>query len=150
MVRVSPLVVASPYRVLRFALVLFTACAACAGMPTTPGADTAVPNGTWGGEHASLTVTDAGAHAEFDCASGDINRPLAVDAEGRLSVDGVVVLEHAGPIRIGEEPVRKPARYSGHLEKKTMTLDVILIESNEHFGSFTLTLDNSPRVRKCR
>ena len=131
------------------ALVLFGATAACAGLPIASGSDT-VPIGTWGGEHASLTVTDAGAHAEFDCASGDINQPLAVDAEGRVNVEGVVVQEHAGPIRIGEEPVRKRARYSGRLDKKTIVLEVILIETNETFGSFTLTLDATPRVRKCR
>ena len=132
------------------ALALFVASAACAGLPITPGTDTTVPNGAWGGEHVSLTVTDAGAHAEFDCASGDINQPLVVDADGRLNVEGVVVLEHAGPIRIGEEPVRKRARYSGRLDKTTIVLDVIFIESNETFGSFTLTLDATPRVRKCR
>ena len=132
------------------ALALFAATAACTGLPIAPGADTTVPTGAWGGEHASLTVSDGGAHAEFDCASGDINQPLAVDAEGRLNVEGVVVLEHPGPIRIGEEPVRKRARYSGRLDKKTIDLEVILIESNETFGRFTLTLDATPRVRKCR
>jgi hypothetical protein len=139
-----------PSQLLRFAVVLFVASAGCAGTPIAPGADTTVPNGTWGGEHASLAVTDAGAHAEFDCASGEINQPLAIDGEGRLNIEGVVVQEHAGPVRIGEEPVRKRARYTGHLEKKTIVLDVMLIESNETFGRFTLTLDATPRVRKCR
>src|SRR6267142_1618957 len=79
-----------PSQLLWFAVVLLVASVGCAGMPFALGADATVPNGTWGGEHASLTVTDAGAHAEFDCASGDIDQPLAVDAEGRLNVEGVV------------------------------------------------------------
>ena len=42
------------------ALALFVASAACAGLPITPGTDRTVPNGAWGGEHVSLTVTEGG------------------------------------------------------------------------------------------
>ena len=105
--------------------------------------------GTWGGEHVALIVTDAGAHVEFDCAFGDISQPLTVDPDGRLAVDGVYVQERGGPVREGEEPVRKPARYSGRLSGQTLTFDVILIESNDTVGSFTVVRGATPRVRKC-
>jgi hypothetical protein len=132
------------------ALVALAFNGACAGLPVTAGTQARVPVGIWGGEHVALTVMDAGAHLEFDCASGDIEKPLELDAEGGLNVEGVFVQEHAGPVRVGQEPERKPARYAGRVEAKTMTLDVVIIESNEKVGTFTLTLDAVPRVRKCR
>ena len=106
--------------------------------------------GVWGGEHVALTVTDAGGHLEFDCASGDIAQRLEVDDTGRLDVEGVFIQEHAGPVRVDEQPDRKPAHYSGRLTQKTLTLSVTLVESNETIGSFVATYAASPRVRKCR
>jgi hypothetical protein len=114
------------------------------------GADgTRVQTGVWGGEHLALTVTESGAHLEFDCASGDVTEPLTVDRDGRLGVDGVYVRGHGGPIRSGEEPERKPARYSGRIEGNTMTLDVTLTDSKESVGTFTLTHGAQPRLRRC-
>ena len=109
-----------------------------------------VPIGAWGGQGVALQVTETGAHIEFDCASGEIAQPLMIDNDGRLAVDGVFVQERAGAIRVGEEPERKPARYSGRVDSKTMTLNVVLTESNETMGTFTLTRGADPRVRKCR
>ena len=106
--------------------------------------------GTWSGEHVALTVTAAGAHVEFDCASGDISQPLMVDPDNRLAVEGVFVQEHGGPVRLGEEPERIPARYSGRLSGQTLAFDVTLIESNETVGTFTVVHGATPRVRKCR
>jgi len=105
--------------------------------------------GTWGGQHVGLTVTDTGAHVEFDCASGDIAQPLTLDAGGGLSVDGVYVREHGGPIQVGEVPDRKPARYAGRVAGTTLTLDVLLTDSNEKVGTFTLERGAAPGVRKC-
>ena len=108
-----------------------------------------VATGMWGGEHVSLAVTDAGAHVEFDCASGDIAQPLAVDGMGNLSVDGVYVREHGGPNQVGEVPDRKPARYTGRVAGTTLTLDVLLTDSNEKIGPFTLERGAASAVRKC-
>jgi hypothetical protein len=108
-----------------------------------------VASGTWGGEHVGLAVTDAGAHVEFDCASGDIAQPLALDGMGNLSVDGVYVREHGGPIQVGEVPDRKPARYTGRAAGTTLTLDVLLTDSNEKIGTFTLERGAASGVRKC-
>jgi hypothetical protein len=130
-------------------LLLLAATSACA--TSVVGVDdTRVPTGVWGGDHLAMTVTEAGAHLEFDCASGDITVPLTSDKTGRLEVDGVFVREHGGPIRSDEVPDRQPARYSGHLEGQTMTLEVTLTNSNESIGSFAVRLGAEPRVRKCR
>ena len=102
-----------------------------------------------GGEHIGLTVTRAGAHLEFDCASGDISVPLGLDARSRFAVDGIYVPEHPGPVRIGDAAEKKPARYAGTVNGRTMTLGVTLVAGNEAVGTFTLTFDAAPRVRKC-
>jgi hypothetical protein len=109
-----------------------------------------VASGTWGGRGIALAVTNTGAHAEFDCASGDITKPLTVDSNGRLAVDGVFVRERPGPIREGEESDRKPARYSGRVDGETMTLMVTLTEANQTIGTYTLRHGAAPRVTKCR
>jgi hypothetical protein len=96
-----------------------------------------------------LTVTDTGAHLEFDCASGDIPRPLTVDDRGDLRANGVLVRERPGAVRLGEEPARQAARYAGRLDGQTLRFDVTL-GAKEVFGHFTVTLGAAPRVRKCR
>lgn len=134
------------------ALVLFLAVG-CRHTPGVAGAgstDRRVPVGTWGGEHVALIVTETGAHLEFDCAFGDITQPLTFDRSGRLAVEGVFVQEHGGPVRLGEKPDRRPARYFGRLNGKTLTFEATLIDSNTSIGSFTLVSGATPRITKCR
>jgi hypothetical protein len=142
---------------LRFLLTLAAVtavCAACVGPmvagPSDGRGQTGILTGTWGGEHVALTVTEQGAHFEFDCASGDITQPLATDSEGRLDVVGVFVQERGGPVRSDDPPQAKPARYRGRLTGATLTFDVVLIESDAPAGSFTVVHAAEPRVRKCR
>lgn len=137
--------IARPFALGLGALVLGTAMAC---VTLAPG-ERRLTTGPWGGEHVGLTVTDTGAHVEFDCASGDITQPLALDGRGNLSVDGVYVREHGGPIQVGEVPDRRPARYAGRVAGTTLTIDVVLTDSNEKIGTFTLERGAEPRVRKC-
>jgi len=138
-------------RIAAIAIILtVTVAAACASVLHTGTADRLLPVGDWGGEHIALTVTAAGGHFEFDCASGDILRPMKVDASGRFSMDGVFVPERPGAQRFGEIPDRKPARYTGRLDDSTLTFDVTLTESKTTMGSFSVTRDATARVRKCR
>lgn len=123
---------------------------ACATALSAVRADRSLPKGTWGGDGVALTVTDRGGHFEFDCASGDIAKPLVVDDAGRLAMDGVFVQERPGAMRIGDQPERTPARYAGHLDEKTLTLDVTRGDSQNAIGHYVMTLDATPRVRKCR
>ena len=109
-----------------------------------------VQAGLWGGDGAELTVTDAGAHVEFDCAYGDIAVALKADDTGHVAVDGVFVQEHGGPVRIDEQAEPKPARYSGRISGTTFVFDVMLREGQETVGTFTVTYGATPRVRKCR
>ncbi len=110
-----------------------------------------VAKGAWGGPHISLTVTDGGAEAEFDCAHGRVGRILP-DAEGRFDVEGTLVPERGGPVRPGQEEQSLPARYSGRVEGKRMTLTVAASSADEDSEpvTYTLTHGGEARLFKCR
>ena len=110
------------------ALVLVTAC----GTPSEP----SVLTGVWGGEHVLLTIADASAHLEFDCAHGDI--PTRVPA-APFSVAGTFVREHGGPIRVDEMLDSRPALYVATISGGVMTLTIRLTDTGEIVGTFTLT-----------
>jgi hypothetical protein len=121
-------------------------CLACHGGPASPSTPLV---GIWGGDHVSLSVTDAGSHAEFDCAHGDTPTSLAVDVRQAFRVGGIFVREHAGPIRLGEVLDSHPAVYFGTVTANTMVLTVELTETSIVIGTFTLTRDTPGRVVKC-
>src|SRR5947208_689020 len=119
------------------AIVIATGASSC--MSSTPAsAEGPVLTGVWAGPHAALTVAADSAQIEFDCGRGEIGAPLRVDRAGAFAVDGVMVQEHGGPVRIGEELPRRPARYSGKVTGSVMTLDVMFSDTREPVGSFTL------------
>jgi hypothetical protein len=107
-----------------------------------------VPNGAWGGDHVVLTVTDNGGRVEFDCAHGTLDHPLQVDERGRFSVAGTFVPEHGGPVRPGEVPESRPARYQGRLDRQKLEFTVT---TEGHTGTepFTVTLGKGPKLTKC-
>jgi hypothetical protein len=108
----------------------------------------AVAAGTWGGEHVILEVSKKGAEVEFDCAHGQITQPMTLDQHGDFDTPGTFTPEHGGPVRRDENTPPADARYSGHVDGGAMTLTVTL--GKEKVGSFTLTRDSHPILRKCR
>jgi hypothetical protein len=111
--------------------------------------ESTVPSGTWGGDHVLMTVSAAGASAEFDCAHGTIDGPLALDSSQRFDVAGTFVQEHGGPIRVDETIAAVPARYSGTSRHGTMTLTITLTSGGQSLGPFELTFGQQGRVFKC-
>jgi hypothetical protein len=126
-------------------IALVLTCAACSA---GTGPDPVVLSGTWGGEHALLTIGSASAAIEFDCAHGTMPTPLTLN-DGTFDVAGDYVQEHGGPIRSDEIEVRQPARYTGAVAGRTMTLRVRLTAPAQDLGTYTLTLGSSGRVFKC-
>lgn len=100
----------------------------------------------------SLTVTATGAEIEFDCAHGDISRPIALDAEGRFEAEGSFVRE-GGPISVPANgnfsEKRISARYRGRVEGEAMSLTVTLAAGNTLIGEFTLIKGKPPFLTKC-
>jgi hypothetical protein len=105
--------------------------------------------GAWGGDHVNLLVVGTGGTLEYDCAHGTIDQPFLVDSSGRFDLAGTHTREHGGPIRVGEKENKRPARYTGTTDGRTMTLTVTLTGSNERLGTFTLTRGQTARILKC-
>ncbi|HYX41875.1 MAG TPA: hypothetical protein VE821_09275 [Pyrinomonadaceae bacterium] len=110
---------------------------------------TRVATGVWGGEHVRLQVTDDGATIEYDCAHGTLAGPLALDGQGRFSVTGTYARE-GGPVRVDAAPAGVPARYTGSVQGRTLTLTTTLTDKDQNVGTFTLTQGSEGRLWKCR
>ena len=106
-----------------------------------------VPLGDWGGEHVRLTVGDAAATIEFDCAHGTLDAPLKVDDRGRFDVPGSFVQE-GGPVVPGRED-RQDVRYAGKTDGHSLDLE-ILRPDGERLGPFRLNIGERPKLFKCR
>jgi hypothetical protein len=119
---------------------------ACGSSPTAP---TRISPGTWGGDHIRLLVSDTSATIEFDCAHGSLNLPLVVDRSGYFDLAGIFVQEHGGPIRIDEDLLQEPARYTGTTDGRTMTMSVMRTTALQLVGTFSLAIGSPGRVVKC-
>ena len=108
-----------------------------------------VKTGTWGGEHARLEVTEAGAVIEYDCGRGTIDQRLVTDAGGRFTARGHHVRGRGGPVR-ADEPPPPGARYTGQVTGKTMRLTVAIEGEEEPIGPFTLTYGAEADLMKCK
>jgi hypothetical protein len=138
----------TPLRSMRLLIAIGTAAAwACSGPSTGPSSP--VPTGVWGGDHVLMTVADAATNLELDCAHGNIPGAITIDARGQFDVAGTFVREHGGPIRVDEVLERRPAKYSGSVISTTMKLTIVVADSNDPIGTFTLERGSSGRVFKC-
>jgi hypothetical protein len=108
-----------------------------------------VSSGTWGGLHMGIQVQPNKANIEFDCARGSIEQPIPLDSQGRFDVAGIYIQEHGGPVSLGEPPDSHPARYTGQVRGRTMSVTVTLTDKMETIGQFNLRHGQSPFVFKC-
>jgi hypothetical protein len=105
--------------------------------------------GVWGGTQVVMHVDETGAEVEFDCARGRINGALPRDADGRFDFSGTYLQQQPGPEREGGPAAGRPARYRGRVNGRTMTLTVVVADTGEKFGPFTLALGRASMLRKC-
>ena len=104
--------------------------------------------GRWGGDHIGLNVESDGAAVEFDCAAGSIDGPFLTDSSGRFTLLGSWWF--TPPVVSDDwQPEKHPARYSGVANAGTMTLTVVLLDDHRFLGSFTLALNQTPRIVRC-
>jgi hypothetical protein len=108
-----------------------------------------VPAGEWGGQHAALHVSDSGAELEFDCAHGQIARPLTLDADNRFDVRGTLVPETPGPRR-EDETAGRTVRYTGKVEGKSMTLTIAAADGSADLGTYALEHGRAAVIKKCQ
>jgi hypothetical protein len=108
-----------------------------------------VPPGKWGGNGISVDVGRGSVTIEYPCANGEIKGPLKVDGGGNFSVTGVHIMSKPGPVRKDGSQERRPARFVGRIEGKTMKLKVFLTENDEAVGDFELKKDAPARIKRC-
>ena len=125
-----------------FFMVSLGAVTACPNTPETPITDV---TGTWGGENAGFIATDTSAHVHIGCTVGDTNGRVTPDAEGRFSKAGVYNVD-AFPIDRG---ITHPARFTGQISGRTMTLTVVLTDTGRQLGPVTLVLGKEPKMGPC-
>jgi hypothetical protein len=107
-----------------------------------------VAPGPWAGEHIAVDVSERGANVEFDCAHGQITESITPDRRGDFDVVGTFTPEHGGPVGRDENVPPVAVRYSGHVDRDTMSLAVT--RDKERLGAFVLTRGSRPNLRKCR
>lgn len=129
----------------RIAVFGMLALAGCA----TPQRDiTPALQGSWGGRHIGLMVGTLDTDAEFDCAEGTIYGPYLVNNGGRFSWEGTFKRGTGGPVRVGQGPPERAAKYKGVFRGGDMTLAVKL-DDDTTIGPFTLERFKEPQIFRC-
>jgi len=122
---------------------------AAIGCSPTGADDAGVTNGSWGGAHIRLMVTNTGAAAEFDCAHGTIDAPLTLDKSGQFDISGTLTVDGPGPVIPDRPSQPRPARYDGRLNGSVLTLTITLTDTNDSAGTFTLRRGGTANLTKC-
>lgn len=124
------------------ALPSFLALLACSAATSTPITEVV---GTWGGENAGMIVTANDVHVHIACTLGNTVGPIHPDADGRFEATGTYNVD-AYPVDRG---ITHPARFSGRIIGKTMTLTVSLTDTGQVLGPVTLVYGEEPRLGPC-
>jgi hypothetical protein len=127
-----------------FALLLFAVAGACNRNLAGP-----IERSEWGGDHVGLTVSANGGALEYDCASGTIDQSIVSAPNGNFIVQGTHTPGHGGPIMEGQIVERHPAQYEGWTDGDTMRFSVMLTDTGQKLGTFTLVRGQSPHVVRC-
>lgn len=107
-----------------------------------------IASGQWGGEHISIKVGTRSAEVEYDCATGRIDGPLTVDADGNFNLRGIHRMERGGPVRADETVKEHPATFIGTIKGNTMTLTLKLEGLDPE--TFTLERGKPGELFKCK
>jgi hypothetical protein len=131
-------------------LVLSVTVASSGGKKTPVSKSKVLAPGRWSGEHVTMLVTAKGVELEFDCAAGQITKPIVLDNRGKFRVAGTFAPEHGGPVQRDESSPTSNARYSGEISGESMVLTVTPASGGAPIGSFNLTKGAEPSLMKCR
>lgn len=91
--------------------------------------------GTWGGSGINMTIDNEHTAIAYACGDGAIDKPIILDGAGRFQVDGTFT-GSAGPAVLAP----RPARHSGSVVGTTMSLTVVLLDTGQSLGTFSLEL----------
>jgi len=107
-----------------------------------------ISTGLWGGPHISMKVGAKSATLEYDCANGEIDGPLVIDAKGDFKLRGTHRAEHGGPVRADESSEGRPATYTGSVKGNEMTLTLKV--GDDEPETFTLEKGKEGELFKCK
>ena len=107
-----------------------------------------ISTGLWGGPHIRMKVHAKSAAIEYDCATGVIDGPLYVNADGHFNLRGIHRSERGGPVRADDSGKGAPATYSGSIEGSTMTLTLKIGDGDEE--TFKLEKGKEGELFKCK
>jgi hypothetical protein len=124
------------------ALVMGFAVLAGCDNPFPPGA---MVRGTFGGNNAGLMADDTSAHVHIGCTYGDVHQPIVLDLNSRFDVPGEQDIT-AFPVDRG---ILHPARFTGSIDGRTMTLTVTLTDTAVTLGPVSLTFEKEPNMGPC-
>jgi hypothetical protein len=132
-----------------YALRFLAALAACADPTLTPIVAGKMAPGHLGGQDAGVVVTDADIHVHVGCTFGNIAGNVALDSDGRFTVNGSYVLR-AYPVQTGPS---LPAQFSGRISGSTMTLAIAVNDTVENrvvaLGPIVVVFDREPEMAQC-
>ena len=107
-----------------------------------------ISTGMWGGPHISMKVGAKSATIEYDCANGEIDGPLVLDADGSFKLHGKHHAQHGGPIRADESNEGQPATYTGSIKGNEMTLTLKIGDGEPE--TFTLEKGKEGELFRCK
>jgi hypothetical protein len=131
------------------AMIAAAVLSGCAMAASSVAPDSPVKAGQWGGQHISITVASASTEIEFDCGRATAPGTIDTDADGRFATNGTFLQERPGPTK-PEGPPQRPMRLSGTVKGNDMQVSIVLTDSSEDLGSFTLTFGTAARLVKCK
>ncbi len=116
---------------------------------TQPPISTSIPKGAWGSENLSMNVQSSAITLQYSCASGSINQPVVVDAQGNFTASGTYTQQRGGPAQQDETLPTYPVRYIGHISGNSMTLTVSRTDVSQDFGTYQLQYGQTGNVPLC-
>jgi hypothetical protein len=130
-----------PMRLFAFAL----AAVALRGCDSAAGPAGPLVEGTWGGSNAGLIASDTSAHVHIGCTVGDTKSAILTGPDGRFDVSGLYNVT-AYPVYRGPD---HPARFSGRINGRIMTLTVTLTDTAVTLGPVKLIYGTAPQMGPC-
>jgi hypothetical protein len=124
------------------ALPSIIALLACSAATSTPITDVV---GTWGGDNAGMIVSGNDVHVHIGCTLGNAVGPIHPDQNGRFAFDGTYNVD-AYPVDRG---ITHPARFSGRIIGRTLTLTVSLTDTTRVLGPVALVYGKEPKMETC-
>ena len=112
-------------------------------------AGTALPEGTYGGEHLVITVSTSGMFIEFDCARASFDGPISV-VNGKFTAKGTFTRESGVQMDPDMMPPPQPAVIEGTVSGNAVTITITVDgDRSMQIGPFTATRGKEPLLRKC-